>query len=178
MKSFPHRVEDPSYTLGVVIPVPEPHRAQLHRWRVRHGSADSQQVAPHITLVTGSYLDSWEQAAEHVARTARDHPSFSVQLGAARSFRPVSQVVYLPLRSGAAQCHRLHTALLDGPLHHESQFEYHPHLTITQNVPDAQLDQALGELEAVQLSFPVTEIQLFDMRQGQWNLSAQFPLAK
>ncbi|MCW4465042.1 2'-5' RNA ligase family protein [Glutamicibacter sp. MNS18] len=177
MTAFPHRIIDPRYTLGVVIPVPEPQRAQLHQWRVRHGSPDSHQVAPHITLVTGSHRGTWQQAAAHVAQVLRQVPAFDVHLGGACSFRPASQVVYLPLESGARQCHRIHASLLDGPLHHDSQFAYHPHLTITQNVPDRQLDEALAELGQVQMGFPVTTVQLFDMRRGQWNLTEQFDLA-
>lgn len=170
MHRVPPPVFDPRYTLGVVIPVPEPARGQLHRWREHYGTVDHQQVAPHITLVTGSHLGPWPQAAAHVRRVADRERAFRVRLGAARSFRPASQVVYLPLLAGSGNCHRLHRDLLAGPLQHDSQFDFHPHLTITQNAAAPQLDAALGELQAVDLDFTVDEIQLFDMHDGQWNL--------
>lgn len=176
MYPFPNRIENPRYTLGVVISVPEPLRTQLHHWRVRYGAADSEQVAPHITLVTGSYRGTWEAAAEHVARVCAEQRGFTVRLGPAQSFRPVTQVTYLPLEVGERVCHQLHQSLVNGPLVHDSAYSYHPHLTIAQNVPDAQLERALADLAQVRLDFAVTEVQLFDMRHGEWNLSQSFTL--
>ncbi|MGP9527204.1 2'-5' RNA ligase family protein [Glutamicibacter sp. AOP5-A2-18] len=164
------------YTLGVVIPVPQPHRETLRAWRREFGGAATEVIAPHITLVSGSYLHSWEQAAEQVRQVAGGVSPFTLSLGSARTFRPASEVVFLPLESGADECWDLHRALLGDQLRHESDFAYHPHLTIAQNVPAADLDAAQAALQDVELSFEVTTVQLFDTRGATWNLSEEISL--
>ncbi|WP_417367243.1 2'-5' RNA ligase family protein [Glutamicibacter arilaitensis] len=164
------------YTLGVVIPVPQPHREQLRAWRQEFGGEATAPIAPHITLVSGSFLNSWEKAAAQVRRVAATAQPFSMQLGPARSFRPASDVVFLPLERGAQECWALHRALLGDALRHESAFAYHPHLTIAQNVPAQQLDAAESALADVDLSFEVRSIQLFDTRSGEWNFSEDIAL--
>ncbi|KSU66652.1 2'-5' RNA ligase family protein [Arthrobacter sp. NIO-1057] len=164
------------FTLGVVIPVPVPHRETLRAWREEYGGESTAPIAPHITLVSGSYLHSWEKAAAQVRQVAGSTHCFTVQLGAARTFRPASEVVYLPLLSGAEECWKLHRELLSDALRHESEFAYHPHLTIAQNVPAAQLDAAQADLKDVQITFEVESIELFDTRSGQWNFSERISL--
>lgn len=171
-------VDDPQFTLGVVIPVPEPQRSVLREWRRKFGGVDTESIDPHITLVSGDYLKSWEQAAEQVHRVAADSSQFSVRLASARSFQPASQVVYLPLAEGSQRCWALHEALLAGPLRHESKFDYHPHLTIAQNVPEADLAAAYTALQEVELSFEVHSVQLFDTRNGAWNFCEQIALGR
>lgn len=169
-------IGDPQFTLGVVIPVPEPQRSVLREWRRKFGGAATESIAPHITLVSGDYLGSWEQAAAQVHRVAADSSQFNVTLASARSFQPASQVVYLPLAAGSERCWALHEALLGGPLRHESKFDYHPHLTIAQNVPEADLAAARTSLQEVELSFDVHSVQLFDTQNGAWNFCEQIAL--
>lgn len=164
------------YTLGVVIPVPQPHRDTLRAWRQEFGGAATEPIAPHITLVSGSYLATWEKAAAQVRRVASTLEPFTIELGAARTFRPASDVVYLPLQAGADQCWELHRQLLGDALRHESGFAYHPHLTIAQNVPAQQLDAAQAGLSTVDMVFEADRVQLFDTRGGQWNLSEDIAL--
>ncbi len=178
MQPHPVPPEDPQYTLGVVIPVPEPPHTQLRDWRASYGGQASLLIEPHVTLVTGSLNGgaSWQDAAQHLHRVCAAQPPFTVQLGAAISFRPLSPVVYLPLRQGLDACRQLHQALLRGPLRHDSPFEYHPHLTIAQNVTDAELDAALHALSGVELRFTVDQVQLFAMHAGTWQLREQLAL--
>ncbi|UYQ78241.1 2'-5' RNA ligase family protein [Glutamicibacter sp. JL.03c] len=164
------------YTLGVVIPVPQPHRDALRAWRQEFGGAATEPIAPHITLVSGSYLNTWEQAAAQVRQVASGTKPFTIELGAARTFRPASDVVYLPLLSGADHCWALHRRLLGDALRHESSFAYHPHLTIAQDVPAAQLDAAQAALSTTDMVFEADRVQLFDTRGGQWNLSEDIDL--
>lgn len=166
------------FTLGVVIPVPEPHESFLRAWRKKFGGVSTQDVAPHITLVSGSYSNSWEQAVAQVRAVAAVTPSFSVRLAGVDSFRPASEVVYLPLVEGAERCVQLHDALLADQLCDESSFGYHPHLTIAQNVPAADLDAAQAALSGIELDFEVSAVQLFDTRGGQWNLSEELLLGR
>lgn len=169
---------DPRYTLGIVIPVPEPVRGVLRGWRERFGAADAQAVDPHVTLVTGAHREDWSGAAAHVRRVAAAHRAFEVVLGPARSFRPLSPVVYLPLLAGSGQCRALHEALLDGPLIHDSPFDYHPHLTIAQNVEEQALDVAQQRLSQTSLAFRAEQLLLFEMTDGRWQLRERMPLGR
>ncbi|WP_334122175.1 2'-5' RNA ligase family protein [Glutamicibacter sp.] len=164
------------FTLGVVIPVPAPHRETLRTWRREFGGEATEPIAPHITLISGSYLNTWEKAAAQVRQVASNLQPFRISLGAARTFRPASEVVYLPLLAGAQECWELHRALLSDALRHESAFAYHPHLTIAQNVSAQQLDAAQAALTQVTIEFTADRVQLFDTRGGQWNLSEDIAL--
>ncbi len=164
------------FTLGVVIPVPAPHRETLRTWRREYGGEATEPIAPHITLISGSYLNTWEKAATQVRRVAAASKPFEIRLGPAQSFRPKSDVVFLPLERGADECWALHQQLLGDALRHESDFAYHPHVTIAQNVPAAQLDAAQADLKDVQITFEVESIELFDTRSGQWNFSERISL--
>jgi len=73
-------------------------------------------------------------------------------------------------------CWALHQQLLGDALRHESEFAYHPHLTVAQNVPAVQLDAAKADLKDVQITFEVESIELFDTRSGQWNFSERISL--
>lgn len=178
MSIFPTQLPDPQFTLGVVIPVPEPQRSVLRQWRREFGGVATEAIAPHITLVSGGYQESWEQAAAQVRRAAQHSARFRVQLGAARSFAPASQVVYLPLVAGAERCLELHQLLLEQQLVHQSQFDYHPHLTIAQNLSDQLLDAAQQRLAEAELGFEADRVQLFDTRDGAWNLSEEISLGR
>lgn len=171
-------ISDPQFTLGVVIPMPEPQRSVLREWRRKFGGADTESIDPHITLISGGYLKSWAQAAARVREVAQESSRFTVRLAAARSFQPASDVVYLPLAAGAERFWALHEALLAGPLRHESKFDYHPHLTIAQNVAEADLAAAYTALQEVDLRFEVHSVQLFDTRNGAWNFCEQIALGR
>ena len=174
----PHPSPDvgPRYTLGVVIPVPEPQRALLRRWRAHYGAADSALIYPHVTLVTRAHPRAWGAAADPVRAVAAASAAFEVRLRAAASFRPDSEVVSLPLEAGLGECLALHAQLLRGPLRHASHFAYHPHLTIAQNVGDARLDAAQTALHKALVEFTVRHVQLYDMAGETWNLREQIPL--
>ncbi|GAB3620653.1 2'-5' RNA ligase family protein [Glutamicibacter endophyticus] len=177
MSAPEHTVDDPRFTLGVVIGVPEPQLAELRAWRREFGGPTTEPIAPHITLISGVHTAGWGPAAAHVQRVAAQTAGFEVQLGpGAASFRPASQVVYLPLSGGAEQCRALHRRLVGDYLQHTSAFAYHPHLTIAQNVPDERLDAALQALRGVRMSFAVEHIDLFDTGVGHWSLVQRLPL--
>ena len=165
------------FSLGVVIPVPSPVLEVLAQWRRDFGPAQAAAIAPHVTLVSGSFVHSWHDAAEHVRQCAAAAAGFEVSLGPAATFRPASDVVYLPLRAGADDCWALHRALVGEKLRHESAFAYHPHLTIAQDLPAARLDAAQAALSEVDLSFTADRVQLFDTHAGQWTLREEIALA-
>ncbi|MBV1779118.1 2'-5' RNA ligase family protein [Paeniglutamicibacter sp. ABSL32-1] len=162
--------------LGVVIEIPSPLEGPLRAWRQRYGGDRSANIAPHITLVSGSTTD-WDAAVRHVHRVAARASSFTVRLHGTGTFRPITPVVYLNVEEGAEACGKLHDELLAGPMKHEVSYGYHPHLTIAHEADDAAMDLAQEELKDESMSFTVDSIGLFGLDgTGAWSLREELGL--
>jgi 2'-5' RNA ligase len=72
---------------------------------------------------------TWRELAEHL----HEIQPFRVELGDVEIF-PVTQVVYLSVIAGGAELKRLHEKLNAGKLAFEEPFEYHPHVTLAQDL--------------------------------------------
>lgn len=162
--------------LGVVIEIPSPLRERLRDWRLRYGGKDAAIVDPHVTLVSGS-TNAWDQAAAHVRSLVHRSKAFTMRLQGTGTFRPVTDVVYLNVTTGAEECTALHDALLTGPLGHDLSFGYHPHLTIAHDVSAALLDAAQTDLSNESMYFDVSSIGLFGIdAAGRWSLREEIDL--
>jgi 2'-5' RNA ligase superfamily len=58
---------------------------------------------------------------------------------------PVTQVVYLSVAAGGIELKRLHSALNAGRLWFQEPFEYHPHVTLAQDLDTAAVAAAADE---------------------------------
>jgi 2'-5' RNA ligase len=71
----------------------------------------------------------------------------------------------------------LERVLRAGPLAQELSFPYHPHVTVAQDVPDAELDRAFEELAGFEALFTVTEVCLFTQaKDSVWHPTSCIPL--
>jgi len=169
---------DAAPAIGVAIELPEPCRGELHRWRKRLGDPAADHIVPHITLVTPLVLPSAERAllVEHLQKVAESTAPFLVHLRGSASFRPVSDVVFVPLVAGREDCERLEQLVRTGPLLPEPRFPYHPHVTVVHDVSSAQLDRAGAELAGYDAHFLVTGFSLFEQGSGgHWFPAREFP---
>lgn len=165
--------------IGVAIAVPQPWAAELEGWRSAFGDPLGASVPAHVTLVPPTAVPSAAlgQVSDHLRRTARAFPAFSIRLSGTGSFRPVSPVVYVRLADGARECARLEDAVRSGVLGTQRRFPFHPHVTVAQLPDEAALDRAETELAGYEVSFDVTEVGLFTHgRDGVWRPSARFAL--
>src|SRR5690625_3410388 len=67
------------------------------------------------------------------------------------TFRPISEVVFVAIAAGIAECEQLERRVRGGILKQDLRFNYHPHLTIAHDLPSANLDEAsksMAEFEA------------------------------
>lgn len=88
----------------------------------------------HVTVLPPRpLLCSGEEAWQELAARLQDIPPFHVELGDVEVF-PVTQVVYLSVIAGGAELKRLHETLNSGRLAFEEPFEYHPHVTLAQDL--------------------------------------------
>ena len=110
---------------------------------------------------------------------AARHRPFTVRLRGSDTFRPVTDVVYLVVAEGAAECDALQGEIRGGPLAVELRYPYHPHVTLAHDVDPERLDRALEATADVDVSFEVAEVVLFTHAPGApWQRLGTFPLGR
>jgi 2'-5' RNA ligase len=167
-------------TIGVAIGIPEPYAEELATWRERVGDPQAKQVFPHVTLLPPTEIASADLAAigEHLAGVAARVAPFAVHLRGTGTFRPVSEVVFVAVAAGIAGCELLERGVRSGPLARRTQFPYHPHVTIAQDVPVAALDHAYEGLSGFEARFDVAAFTMFEQDvDGVWQPQREFLLA-
>ena len=165
--------------LGVVVSVPEPWAQLLVEWRTKVGDPQASLVPPHVTLLPPTEVRVRERAAitEHLARVARRHPPFDVHLSGTGTFRPVSEVVFVAVALGIADCELIATDVRSGPLARALAFPYHPHVTVAHDVTTEMLDVAYAGLAELHAEFRVESFTEFEqLPDGTWAIAGEYPL--
>jgi 2'-5' RNA ligase len=165
--------------LGVVVSVPEPWAQLLVEWRTKVGDPQASLVPPHVTLLPPTEVPSSRRAAisAHLARVARQHPPFDVHLSGTGTFRPVSEVVFVAVAMGIADCELIATDVRTGPLARPLNFPYHPHVTVAHDVPTDMLDLAYAGLSELHAEFRVDSFTEFEqLPDGAWAVAHEYPL--
>lgn len=119
-------------SFALVAYLPSPLGAFLDR--LRKELVCECRAQPHLTVLPPRPLlcppeDAWKELTARL----QEIPPFLVELGDVQVF-PVTQVVYLSVIAGGAELKRLHTMLNTGRLAFEEPFEYHPHVTLAQDL--------------------------------------------
>ena len=158
----------PRVNLGVLIPIPPPWADVLSGWRERVGDPQSRRVPPHVTLLPPTLVDRdrMPEIEDHLAAVAETCPPFEMHLSGTGTFRPVSDVVFVVVAAGIAQCERLEAAVRSGPLARETRFPYHPHVTVAHDIPQDALDRAYKGLAGFEARFPVPSFTVFEQETG------------
>jgi 2'-5' RNA ligase len=165
--------------LGVAIPVPAPWAEELSGWRKRVGDPEAARVPPHVTLLPPTEVPAAALPAidDHLAATAAAYPPFEMHLSGTGTFRPVSDVVFVVVAAGIAQCERLEAAVRSGPLARETRFPYHPHVTVAHDIPQDALDRAYEGLAGFEARFQVPALTVFAQEKaGVWVPRKDFEL--
>lgn len=158
-------------SVGVILGFPPEVAAELQRWRASFGDPMAGIIPAHITLVTTTMTQDWEETRNHVRAVASRQQPFTVTIAGTGSFRPVSPVVFLNVADGFGQCVSLHQQLQAGPLERELPFAYHPHVTVAHDVAPESLDEAETMLKDYKATFPVASMGLYEHDDnGIWQL--------
>lgn len=176
--NIPDRVGD-QRRVGVAIEVPAPFGPELQRARKRFGDPLAELIPPHITLLGPTILEPEDIAAvdAHLSRVASSALPFEVHLRSAATFRPVSPVVFVQVAQGIPECEMLERLVRSGPLEQSLRFNYHPHVTVAHEVPDAALDVAFEEMAEYEAIFGVDAISLYEHGDDNvWRSVRTFPL--
>ncbi len=163
--------------IGVSIALPEPWATELQEYRQSIGDVTAAKIPTHITLVPPTEVDDLDALEEHLAEITSRVAAFRIHLRGTGTFRPVSPVVFVNVVEGISECELLYAAVRRGPLAGESDFPYHPHVTIGHHLDDAALDRAFEELATFDGSFIVNDVHLYvhDDEVG-WQIDRSFPL--
>jgi 2'-5' RNA ligase len=151
-------------TIGVAVPVPDPHGPELQRRRGSFGDPLAPAIPTHITLVPPTRVPATAlgEIETHLAAVAGAERPFSIYLRGTGTFRPVAPVVFVALAVGIGACERLERAVRRGPLDREPAFPYHPHVTIAHHLADDLLDRAFEELADYEARFAVWGFSLYE----------------
>ncbi|GAA0817102.1 phosphoesterase [Spirilliplanes yamanashiensis] len=150
--------------IGLAVDIPEPWGSQLTARRAAAGDPQGAYVPAHITFLgpTDVPTDALPRIEKHLARVAAAHPPFTVRLRGTGTFRPITEVVFVTIAQGVAECELLAAAIrsadgLDAP----TRFPYHPHVTVAQDVEPAALDAVFADLAGFEAEFEVAGFTLF-----------------
>jgi 2'-5' RNA ligase/8-oxo-dGTP pyrophosphatase MutT (NUDIX family) len=164
--------------LGVIARLPEPLGIHVQAWRRALRDPTRERIVPHLTLVppqTVAERDT-DRAVALVERAASEAVPFLVELDGAATFLPDSPVAFLVVREGGPALQALEVALQASPLDRRTH-PFHPHVTVTQDLPPAEIEAAARDLAGFRASFPVREVAL--MRQDRdrvWRPLASVPV--
>ena len=95
----------------------------------------------HVSVLPPRSLSvPWQVAGEQVRACAENWSPFAVELSAIRMF-PVTNVIYIELARGAGELHRMHTKMNQAALEFNEPFEYHPHITLAQELAPDRIEE-------------------------------------
>jgi 2'-5' RNA ligase len=106
-------------------------------------------ILPPRPLCAGLPENAWHELNERL----EDFPPFRVDLGSIEIF-PGTNVIYLSVASGFQELEQMHVVLNRGPLLFCEPFEYHPHVTLAQQLLPEQVEGAAALARKRWAEFP------------------------
>ena len=165
------------HNIGVAIAIPAPYADELEAWREHFGDPQAHTIQAHVTLLPPTALADLDPVIDHLQAVARRHEPFEVELRGTGTFRPLSPVVYVRVAAGAHPITTLERDVRSGPLARKLRFDFHPHVTVAQDVPDETLVGAQRTLADYAAAFTVGAITLYEMGSDHvWSPMQHFPL--
>jgi 2'-5' RNA ligase len=173
-------VSDETTRIGVAIDIPEPWGSALTRRRAAAGDPQAAYTPAHVTLLgpTEVPTEALPLVEKHLEAVASAHRPFPIQLRGTGTFRPVTEVVFVTVAQGISECELLAGAIAAAEgVHRDARFPYHPHVTVAQDVPSAELDAVFEDLATFTARFEVRSFTLFSHGgEGPWRPRRDFPL--
>lgn len=132
-EAHPHVPREERLNLfALVIYVPDPLGRFLDGLRRELVPHDNPHA--HVSVLPPRPLRvDWSEASAQVRSLTDSWSPFDIELTNIETF-PVTDVVYLELGAGASDLRRMHTAMNRSLLGFVEPFEYHPHLTLAQEI--------------------------------------------
>ena len=135
----------PINQFALVSYLPDPLGSFLDQLRLR--LVPDCKPHAHVTILPPRPLCGYpDQAASEIRRLADEFSPFTVRLGDIAKF-PVSNVIYIQLDSGTKELREMYTAMNCGACSYREAFQYHPHITLAQNIPPGTADDVLAQAQ-------------------------------
>ncbi|HLY15629.1 MAG TPA: 2'-5' RNA ligase family protein [Bryobacteraceae bacterium] len=126
---------------ALVIYVPEPLCTFLDDLRLELVPGGNPHA--HVSVLPPRPLPVAAWAAIQEARgIVAGFAPFEVQLGGIEKF-DVTDVIYISVTRGGDQLRQMHAALNRGALAFAEPFDYHPHITLAQDIPPERVEPLL-----------------------------------
>lgn len=135
--------------LGVVLVIPRHIAPEIDGLRRALGVTTIERVPPHITLVPPINVaeDEVDDAIALARRVAADEQAIHVVVGPVGTFSPITPVLFLKVSGpGLDAIRRLRDELDAGPFAQELSYPYVPHVTISDDATDKEIDGAMASL--------------------------------
>jgi 2'-5' RNA ligase len=96
----------------------------------------------HVTVLPPRpHHSDIQETIKHIIEGSRCFAPFHVELGEVEIF-DTSNVIYISIREGLRELHKMYTFLNRGHLEYRENFPYHPHITIAQSLEPAETRRA------------------------------------
>ena len=134
--------DSPINSFALVAYLPEPLAGFVESLRRQVRTDQDPDVRAHVTILPPRPLACLPEKAEaDLEQAVSQLRPFQVELRQVLVF-PSSDVLYLSIGEGERGLAELHEKLSRGRLRFLEYFEYHPHVTLAQFIPRADLSQA------------------------------------
>lgn len=137
--------EDRLNVFALVIYIPDPLGRFLDD--LRRELVPLYNPHAHVSVLPPRpLLVDWRLASEQLRGLTDNWAPFEIALTEVNIF-PLTKVIYIELGRGASELRRMHGAMERDALAFEEPYEYHPHVTLAQEI-DGQNVEALAECAA------------------------------
>ncbi|MCT4796658.1 MAG: YjcG family protein [Exiguobacterium sp.] len=135
-------------------------------------------ISPHVTVKERTEVDEADlpRVLEYLQQVADETKPIQLKIDGVRSFAPTNNVLYLkvlPTRELATLQQKLHEGVLNQP----PKYEFLPHITIGQDLADAELFDVLERMRMEQVHFEETITRMavmYELENETWNVYETF----
>lgn len=135
-------------------------------------------ISPHVTIKERTEIDEADlpKVLEYLQQVADETKPIQLKIDGVRSFAPTNNVLYLkvlPTRELATLQQKLHEGVLNQP----PKYEFLPHITIGQDLADAELFDVLERMRMEQVHFEETITRMavmYELENETWNVYETF----
>lgn len=135
-------------------------------------------ISPHVTIKERTEVSEEDlpKVLEYLQQVADSTKPIQLKVDGVRSFAPTSNVLYLkvlPTRDLSTLQQRLH----EGVLSQAPKYEFLPHITIGQDLTDAELFDVLERMRMEQVHFEETITRMavmYELENETWNVYETF----
>jgi 2'-5' RNA ligase len=132
---------DRTNSFALVSYIPEPLASFLDS--LRQELVPDCYLKAHVTVLPPRPVSAPEAAWTAISNRLAPFTPFEVRMSDVEVF-PVSDVIYINVGRGSEELRRMHDALAVDGLKFQEQFEYHPHVTLAQELDPAELEKLVA----------------------------------